>query len=123
MTKFTSLHPILWTEFWEETIRFYTEILGFTIAEKSENWKWASLQKDDIIIMITTPNAHENFTKIGFTGSFYFNITQIDDFWKNLKDKVKICYKIEDFEWGMREFAVYDNNGYILQFGEAVSRN
>jgi len=33
---------------------------------------------------------------------------------------VRICYPIETFEYGMREFAIYDNNGYLLQFGEAV---
>lgn len=118
MTKFNSLYPVLWTEFWEETIQFYTEILGFNVNEKNDAWKWASLQRDDICIMVSTPNAHESFIKIGFTGSFYFNISSIDDFWQELKDKIKICYEIENFEWGMREFAVYDNNGYILQFGE-----
>lgn len=120
MTKFNSLYPVLWTDSWEETIQFYTEILGFTIHEKNQSWKWASLQRDGIQIMVSAPNAHENFIKIGFTGSFYFNISMIDDFWHGLKDKIQICYEIEDFEWGMREFAVYDNNGYILQFGEAV---
>ncbi|NHQ72651.1 bleomycin resistance family protein, partial [Elizabethkingia miricola] len=30
------------------------------------------------------------------------------------------CYNIEDFPWQMREFAIYDNNGYILQFGQDV---
>jgi hypothetical protein len=36
------------------------------------------------------------------------------------KDKARICYELEEFEYGMREFAVYDNNGYLLQFGEPV---
>jgi hypothetical protein len=40
--------------------------------------------------------------------------------WLKLKDKADICYSIETFPWGMREFAVYDNNGYILQFGQDV---
>ncbi len=35
-------------------------------------------------------------------------------------DKARLCYDIETFPWGMREFAVYDNNGYILQFGEEI---
>jgi hypothetical protein len=28
---------------------------------------------------------------------------------------------MEDFEYGMREFAIRDNNGYILQFGQEIS--
>ena len=39
---------------------------------------------------------------------------------EDLKTKAKICYEIETFDWDMREFAVYDNNGYILQFGQPV---
>lgn len=30
-------------------------------------------------------------------------------------------YPIENFNYGMREFVIYDNNGYVLQFGEAVA--
>jgi hypothetical protein len=33
---------------------------------------------------------------------------------------VKIAYPMEDFEYGMREFAIYDNNGYMLQFGAPI---
>ncbi|MFN5228579.1 MAG: hypothetical protein ACK5Q3_18600 [Planctomycetota bacterium] len=27
---------------------------------------------------------------------------------------------LEDFDYGMREFAIYDNNGYLLQFGQSL---
>jgi hypothetical protein len=37
-----------------------------------------------------------------------------------LKDKAKVCCGIEDFDHGVREFAVYDNNGYLLQFGQEL---
>ena len=40
--------------------------------------------------------------------------------WEALKDTVEVCYELEDFEWGMREFGIYDNNGYVLQFGEEI---
>lgn len=30
-------------------------------------------------------------------------------------------YPVEDFGYGMREFAIYDNNGYLLQFGQEIS--
>jgi len=35
-----------------------------------------------------------------------------------LKGKARVCSGIEKFESGMREFAVYDNNGYLPQFGQ-----
>jgi uncharacterized glyoxalase superfamily protein PhnB len=120
MTKFTFLRPILWTENIEETIEFYTKILGFTLLGKNDDWQWASLKKDDVQIMLSYPNEHEKFHKIGFSGSFYFNVNNVDELWEELRTKTKVCYEIETFEWEMREFAIYDNNGYILQFGQPV---
>lgn len=72
--------------------------------------------------MLALPNEHTLYDKIGFTGSFYFNTNEVDVLWEQLKDKVRVCYGIENFEYGMREFAVYDNNGYLLQFGQEIKR-
>ena len=40
--------------------------------------------------------------------------------WAKLKDITKVCYGIETFDFGMREFAIYNNNGYMLQFGQEI---
>lgn len=120
MTKFTAVRPILWTENMDDTIGFYTQVLGFTLLGRNDDWNWASLRKDEVQIMLSQPNEHEKSEKIGFSGSFYFNVDQVDELWEDLKTKAKICYEIETFEWEMREFAIYDNNGYILQFGQPV---
>ncbi|WP_262152478.1 VOC family protein [Chryseobacterium foetidum] len=121
MLKFNKLKPILWTDHLDESISFYTQILGFVLIEKNEDWQWASLQKDEVVLMISKKNDHSKFNNIGFSGSFYFNVDDVEVLWTDLKEKADVCYEIETFEWGMREFAVYDNNGYILQFGENVS--
>lgn len=118
--KFEELRPILWTEKLDETIDFYTSMLDFICDERNDDWGWASLHRDRITIMLAKPNAHEGFKKPTFTGSFYISINSVDEFWAKLKDKANICYPIENFEWGMREFAIYDNNGYILQFGQDI---
>jgi hypothetical protein len=46
----------------------------------------------------------------------------VDGLWQRLKDRARVCYPIENFEYGMRELAIYDNNGYLLQFGQPASR-
>ncbi|CAH0197882.1 VOC family protein [Chryseobacterium sp. WG14] len=120
MTEFKALRPMLWTENMDDTIGFYMHILGFTLMGRNDEWQWASLRKDEVYIMVSQPNKHEKNHGIGFTGSFYFNVNNVDELWEELNAKAEICYEIETFEWGMREFAIYDNNGYILQFGEAV---
>ncbi len=70
--------------------------------------------------MLSLPNSHIQFDKPNFTGSFYINTSCVDKIWNHLKDKMKICYALENFDYGMREFGVYDNNGYLLQFGQSL---
>jgi uncharacterized glyoxalase superfamily protein PhnB len=119
--KFNSFFPVIWTENFEETIGFYLHILKFSLIDANSVMQWAFLEKDNVKVMISKPNKHEKFDKIGFSGSFYFNVNDVNDLWLDLKTITKICYKIETFDWGMREFAIYDNNGYILQFGQPLS--
>ncbi|WP_080779663.1 VOC family protein [Chryseobacterium phocaeense] len=116
---FTALRPILWTDNIDETIGFYMQVLGFTLMGRNDQWQWASIRKDDVQIMLSQ-NDYEKPNGIGFSGSFYFNVDNVDDLWEDLKTKAKVCYEIETFEWEMREFAIYDNNGYMLQFGQPV---
>ena len=108
----------MWTEDLDATIAFYSDVLGFTCREKNDDWGWASLFLDDVWIMLSRPNEHTPYEKVGFTGSFYFTTDDVEAMWQKLKDKARVCYDIETFPWGMREFAIYDNNGYLLQFGQ-----
>lgn len=115
--KLTALRPMLWTKDLNGTIDFYTQTLEFTLREYNEDWGWATLSKDDVQLMIALPNEHTPFDAPQFTGTFYFNTDDVDYWWEKLKDKVKLCYGIENFEYDMREFGFYDNNGYLLQYG------
>ncbi|HTN18441.1 MAG TPA: VOC family protein [Chitinophagaceae bacterium] len=74
----SSLRPLLRTHQLDETIAFYTQLIGFTLAEKNEEWGWASLYKDNVAIMVATPNAHFPFDQPLFTGSFYFTTDDVD---------------------------------------------
>jgi catechol 2,3-dioxygenase-like lactoylglutathione lyase family enzyme len=121
MNKFHNLKPMLWTDKLQETVDFYTGVLGFTVNEYNTEWGWADLSRGDAGLMLARPNEHEGFDGIKFTGSFYIHVDDADALWNELKDKTRICYEIDNFEWGMREFAIYDNNGYILQFGHEFS--
>ena len=117
---FKSLTPIITTEKMEETLSFYTQILKFHIEDQNKDWGWARLSKDSIEMMISQPNAHLEHQKSTFTGSFYFEIDDVESLWQELRDHVNICYEIETFPWNMREFAIFDPNEYILQFGQNI---
>lgn len=115
-----SIRPMIYTRQLRETVDFYVTRLGFTCGEYREDWGWASFHRDHIEIMAAVPNAHTPFDKPLFTGSFYIGTDRVDALWEELKDKADICYPLENFEYGMREFALYDNNGYLLQFGQQL---
>lgn len=116
-----SLTPMLESHDLEATIRFYTEILEFTCDAFETEWGWASLSRDQIRIMFAKPNPHRNLPQAIMSGSLYFNTDQVDYWWKKLSTRCSVCYELEEFDYGMKEFAVYDNNGYVLQFGQEVN--
>jgi uncharacterized glyoxalase superfamily protein PhnB len=117
---FQSLQPMLRTKDLHRTLAFWTETLGFTLDGLSEEDGWASVHRDKVRVMIALPNAHVPFETPAFTGSFYFNVDDVGALWGELKDRARIAYPMEEFGYGMREFAIYDNNGYMLQFGTPV---
>ena len=79
---------------------------------------FARVQLHGADFMFALPNAHIPFHHPNFTGSFYINTNNAHVCWEKLKDTCKVCYEIETFDYGMREFGVYDINGYLLQFGQ-----
>jgi len=44
----------------------------------------------------------------------------VDSLWEQIREKAAVVYPIEDFDYGMREFAIRDSNGYVLQFGHEI---
>ena len=116
--KLQNLTPILYTNDLNETLRFYRQHLGLECIAKE--WEWARICNGTICIMISKPNQHLPFDKAHFTGSFYFETSAVEILWNQLKDEVRVAYPMEDFEYGMREFAIFDNNGYLLQFGKEL---
>jgi len=120
MIKFNKISPVIYTNDIENTINFYVNLLSFNCTDFDKDIGWARVQVDNIELMISLPNAHLEFQKPIFTGSFYFNLDDVDLFWQSINEKVTVCYPLENFDYGMREFGIFDNNGYLLQFGQEV---
>ncbi|MEP6919464.1 MAG: VOC family protein [Acidobacteriota bacterium] len=115
--KLRDLTPMLRTRDLRGSVDFYTTVLGFACDAHAADWGWASVHRDLVSIMFALPNHHEPFDGPVFTGSLYINSDDVDALWERVKDTARVCYPIDDFDYGMREFAIYDNNGYLLQFG------
>ena len=113
--------PMLWVDDVRATIDYYVTTFGFDEANYVEDMGWGVVEKHDIKIMFTKPIQHMPYEKPQFTGSLYLRTDGVDAWWSFLKDRANIFYPIEDFTYGMREFAIKDCNGYILQFGEDIT--
>lgn len=116
--KFQPIVPMIWTKELQKTVDFYCDILGFTCGNQSEELGWAAVSKDECEIMIAEPNENTPFERPYFSGTFYIKTDDVTTLWNDLQGKVKVAYDLEDFDWGMREFAIYDNNNYMIQFGQ-----
>lgn len=120
--KLKSITPMLRTWKLQESVAFYTGVLGFVVDATNAASGWAALHRDDAALMLSEPNPHEGDKYPRFTGSLYFNVDDVDAIWQQVKTKAAISYPPETFFYGMREFGIYDNNGYLLQFGQEVAK-
>ena len=114
----TGIAPMLTVPKIEESVRFYVDVLGFDLLNQMEGW--AAVGSGGFEVMFALPNEHIPFDKAHFTGSIYFNVDDVDARWEKLKGKTSVAYEPETFPYGMREFAILDNNGYMLQFGQRI---
>jgi uncharacterized glyoxalase superfamily protein PhnB len=119
--KLSKMRPMLWVDDVRKTIDWYKEVLGFEETNYVEDWQWGVVKRDEILIMLARPNEHTPFSEPVFTGSLYINTDDVNAWWKMMKDSPHIYYPLETFEYGMKEFAIKDCNGYILQFGQDVT--
>ena len=111
---------MLYTDDIKASIDFYTKYLGFSCKAHVEEWDWASLEKDEVEIMLSRPGNFSSYHGPKFSGSLYMNTDSVDELWEKLKDDVNIVYPIETMDYGMREFAISDNNGYVIMLGQEL---
>lgn len=116
-----ALTPMLRTPDPAATIAFYTQALDFRLSAGDAAGGWAAPERDGVELMLGGLNGHEGDVAPAFTGSLYLRTDDVDGWWRRLRERARACYPIGDFGYGMREFAIYDNNGYLLQFGQPIA--
>ncbi len=100
------------------SIRFYADVLGFECTRVDREWGWASLRRDSLTLKLTSVNLPDALQLPVPPLVVHFSVDDIDAFWEALESKASICYPLFDFEADAREFAIYDNNGHVLQFSQ-----
>ncbi len=121
-----------------ETVEFYQSILGFSLTmvvpeaqdgieqtfTNGKEYVYAMVRKDNVEMMFQRTDSFKkdvSFAKdlsLGASVSFYMEVNGIDVFHSQIKDKNIKPTELKIASYGMREFYITDNNGYILGFAE-----
>lgn len=117
----------------EESLSFYTKLIGFHIEYDRKEDKFAFLQLENVQIMLQEIDIENNKWEtgkleypLGVGINFQIEVQNIDEIYTKLKKaNYKIFVEIEDHWYrkentllGCREFLVQDPNGYLLRFSQ-----
>ena len=126
-----------------QTVQFYCENLGFELVmavpetqdgidqklSESKEYVYAMLKKDDIELMFQRIDSFQEdvfltdkFSVVGASVSFYMQGKGIEAFFEELKNKNIQVSELKLTWYGIKEFYIKDNNGYILGFAEEVEK-
>jgi uncharacterized glyoxalase superfamily protein PhnB len=119
--------PMLKTKDLPATIDFYTETLGFSIANEMDddngNPTWCCLESGGATLMFYSADSLDAPPgPPAMTGVLYFNPADVRAAWEDLKDVAVVEWELQEMSYGMLEFAIRDCNGYILSFGQEIEQ-
>ena len=121
--KRSPITPSLYTADIEATTRFYTDVLGFTrtgaYQEPGEAVIWAEVARGEARIWFFT-HSLPDYSGPAFNGLIYIFVEDVDDFAAALEGEVSFEWGPETQEYGLREVAIRDPNGYHLVFARDV---
>jgi catechol 2,3-dioxygenase-like lactoylglutathione lyase family enzyme len=111
----------------ERSIRFYRDVLGFTVTAtvpEAAPFVFAAVQSGAVEIFLNAPEPataeYPAFKDrpIGGTLTLFIEASPIQHAYESLKDRVKVVMPIEHKWYGVTEFAFEDADGYLITFAE-----
>ena len=122
MATLKSITPHLKTNDLAATIRFYTEVLGFTVAASWPEEHQPTdcvLDHGDVHISFTV-DPNKWYPAPCLAGQLWIEVQDVMSLHSKIGGKVKVEWGPEVYFYGRREFAIKDSNGYLLAFSEPV---
>jgi catechol 2,3-dioxygenase-like lactoylglutathione lyase family enzyme len=113
--------PCLLVRDMRETLEFYIETLGFVQTGyypiESDPIR-TEVRRDDVAIIFLSDSPRAAADAPACTGAFYVFPESVDRLADELRGKVPFEWGPHETEFGLREFAIRDPNGYLLVFAE-----
>jgi uncharacterized glyoxalase superfamily protein PhnB len=130
--KFNKVTPNLIVADMEKSLAFYRDVLGFTVSQSVPDkspfvFAWINRGGADIFLNQHMPpqaGQPDLFAgkQIGGTLSMYLAMDGIEDLLKAVEaHRIKIAMPLHTEFYGMKEFAVFDPDGYLLIFAEQLN--
>jgi hypothetical protein len=108
------------------TANYYKEYLDFELINfnsDSKNGRKALLRLNNQNILIIEPAANQSAEFQSITLSFNFDISQMNTYYKDLKQKARIIHFSSNNKKEISEFSIKDCNGHVLHFRISSSNN
>jgi lactoylglutathione lyase len=115
----------------ERSIRFYRDVLGFTVSQtvpEAPPYVFAVVQSGPVQIFLNAPGpAIEEYPAfkdrpLGGTLTLFIDVVDIERSHAELQNKVKIVMPLDHKWYGVTEFAFEDPDGYLITFAEQDQR-
>jgi catechol 2,3-dioxygenase-like lactoylglutathione lyase family enzyme len=116
------ISPMLVVANMEETLAFYRDVLGFTVAMQSP--AYSILERDGQTIHFQKAASEEVMNCVRGHTEIYIEVSDIHPLWdhvKTLKDRYRIR-DLFDREYGMTEFHISDPNDCLIFVGEPTPK-
>ena len=97
-----------------QTKTFYSRTLGFEVDD-SEQGTCTVRKAGGTMIFSSESNLGD---EPALSGTIYFFITDVDQFYNQIKQRVDVQWPLQDMSYGTREFGIKDCNGYYLAFAQ-----
>jgi uncharacterized glyoxalase superfamily protein PhnB len=113
----------------QESIRFYTEALGFTVTSRMDDVGssgWASLNHGSIQLMLASPDQEPAPVRVvgKYPQAIYYFYPE--DVVALRNSMIDLGHSVSDLRvsfYGMKEFDMLDPSGHVLWFGEETDES
>lgn len=124
VATFRDMIPMLMCEDVQESIRFYTKVLGFNVTSRMDDVGksgWASLNQGKVQIMLASPSYLPEGVKVD--GRYpqlvlYFYPDDIEALHQSVRNQGDAATDLVVRFYGMKEFEMVDPSGHMLVFGQ-----
>jgi uncharacterized glyoxalase superfamily protein PhnB len=126
MVTFESVTPNLLVRDMAASLRFYTEVLGFTIELKVPDeppFVFTSVVRGGVKVFLNDlAGVTREFPEMtaGHTSTLFIVVDRVDDLFAEVSPRAQVAMALKDQFYGMREFAVFDPDGYLVTFAQPI---